>query len=115
VFPEGSTIRPGLDALLAPLDRVVSIDHWRHTAAFHPPRTWQDRPWRRSTDGIRSAPAASAISAPIFKRVGGAWVAGIPVVRWTRKIAQDGDQDVYLAPSLDCYPLKTYATIRNRC
>jgi hypothetical protein len=115
VFLRGSTDTGPVSTLyLAPLDRVVSIDHWRHTAAFHPPRTWQDRPWRRSTDGDSECASGIRHFGADFKRVGGAWVAGIPVVRWTRKIAQDGDQDVYLAPSLDCYPLKTYATIRNR-
>ncbi len=99
---------------LAPLDRVAAVDHRRHTAAFHPPRTWQDRPWRRSTDGDSECATGIRHFGADFKRVSGASVAGIPVVRWTRKIALDSDQDVYLAPSLDCYPLKTYATIRNR-
>jgi hypothetical protein len=115
VFLRGSTDTGPVSTLyLAPLDRVVAVDHWRHTASFRAPSVWQDRPWRRSADGDSECATGIRHFGGDFKRAGSSTVAGVPVVRWTRKIAQDGDQDVYLAPSLDCYPLKTYASIRNR-
>lgn len=98
---------------LAPDDQVIRIDHGAGTISRREPLIWNDRPYRYSSPGDRTC--ASGIrhwGAHFFLR-GTDTVAGVAVIRWTGANPGGGYTEVFLAPSLDCRPLKTHVVLRK--
>ncbi len=98
---------------LAPEDQVIQVDRGQGTITRRPPRVAQDRPFRYSTPGDRTCVSGIRRWGADFWMLGMGSVAGVPVIRWMRSNPEGGYTEVYLAPSLDCRPLKTYTVYKR--
>ncbi len=98
---------------LAPEDRVISIDHEQKTIARRAPLMWDDRPYRYSIPGDRTCLSGIRHWGTHFFLRGTDTVAGVPVIKWMGSNSGGGYTEIYLAPSLDCRPLKTHTVYRK--
>lgn len=80
-----------------------------------PPVTWFRLTTRRSSEGDSTCSTAIRHFGADFKYAGEATVAGVSVSKWTRGSWWGSqEEELYLAPSLDCECLKSYKVYRNR-
>jgi hypothetical protein len=88
-------------------DEVVRIFPNDRTFSSRSPLIWHDRPYRRSADNDGVCRTGILHWGTDFRQEGQASIAVVPVFRWVRGNGQHGDEEIFLAPSLDCLPLKT--------
>lgn len=98
---------------LAPQEEIVSVDHTQRTIARREPLIWHDRPYRRSVEGDATCKSGILHSGTDFRMTGEDQIAGVRVVRWYRDLGNGGEEEQYLAPSLDCMALKLSKVHRN--
>ncbi len=98
---------------LAPEDTLIQVDHERKSITRRQPRIWNERHYRASTPGDRTCVSSIRQWGTTFFLRGQDTVAGVPVIRWTGANPGGGYTEVYLAPSVDCRPLKTYTVYRK--
>ena len=99
---------------LAPEDRVVRVFPQAHEYSSRAPVIWHDRPFRRSKDGDATCATGILHFGTDFRRAGSTTIAGVPVVHWTRRNGMNGEDNFYLAPSLDCNALRIRMVHRTR-
>jgi hypothetical protein len=92
---------------LAPTDQMVVINHDEKAIRIQEPGIGH-RPYRLSADGDTGCTAGIGHFGTHYQQAGQDTVAGIPVTKWIA-----GDDQLYLAPSLDCLPLKITRIRRN--
>jgi hypothetical protein len=98
---------------LASEDQVIRLDHQQKSVTRHPPILWNERPYRYSSPGDRTCVSGIRHWGAHFFLRGPDRVAGVPVIKWIGSNPGGGYTEVYLAPSLDCRPLKTHIVIRK--
>jgi hypothetical protein len=91
---------------LAPGDELVRIFPHNRTFSSRGPLIWHDRPYRRSAENDSVCRTGIIHFGNDFRQEGQRSIAGVPVFRWVRGNGQHGDEEIYLAPSLDCLALK---------
>ena len=91
---------------LAPGDELVRIFPHNRTFSSRGPLIWHDRPYRRSAENDSVCRTGILHFGNDFRQEGQRSIAGVPVFRWLRGNGQHGDEEIYLAPSLDCLALK---------
>lgn len=113
LFSSGNDKQKQSSLYLAPEKQIVTLNHTARTIARREPLIWHDLPFRRSADGDASCQSGIRHSGTDFTMKGTATVAGVPVVKWYRSLANGGSEEIYLAPSLDCLTLKAYSGHKN--
>lgn len=98
---------------LAPENEIVTVDDTNQTIARREPLIWHDLPYRRSVPNDSTCRSGILHFGTDFNMKGTFTVAGVAVVRWYRTLGNGGYEEEYLAPSLDCIPLKMYSIRRN--
>ena len=101
-----------VDYYLADRKEIVHVEEAARTISRREPVTSSDVPHRNSVKGDETCETAIRHFGNGFRMTDNATVAATHVVKWTRPLGK-GRQDVYLAPSLDCIPLKSYRLERN--
>jgi hypothetical protein len=112
-FGRGERTAGSASLYLAPDDLVVRVDHQQKTITRRPPILWDERPYRYSSPGDRTCVSGIRHWGAHFFLRGPDRVAGVPVIKWIGSNPGGGYTEVYLAPSLDCRPLKTHIVIRK--
>jgi hypothetical protein len=98
---------------LAPINELLSVDRQQKTISRREPLIWHDLPYRRAANGDYSCTTGILHFGTHYKMIGTGFVAGVPTVRWYGRNGANGFDEIDLAPSLDCIPLKTYRIHRN--
>jgi hypothetical protein len=98
---------------LAPQNKIVTLDETSQTITSRDPRIWHDLPYRRSTAHDQTCESGIHHYGTDFTKTDTTKIAGIEVVRWYRPLGNGGYEEQYLAPSLDCLPLKSYSIHKN--
>jgi hypothetical protein len=98
---------------LALPDRVVHVSHKNRTFLRETPRFWHDRPWRRSVEGDALCSTGIRHQGGDFHHTGTETLLGIRTQRWSRPLGNGGEEDIWLAPELDCLMLKRESVRRN--
>lgn len=98
---------------LAPENEIVTVDDTKQTIARREPLIWHDLPYRRSAAHDSTCRSGILHSGTDFSMKETGKVAGVEVVKWRRRLGNDGYEEQYLAPSLDCIALKTYSIRKN--
>ncbi len=98
---------------LAPTRKIVTVNHSARTIARRDPHIWHDLPYRRSVEGDSACLLGIRHFGGDFTHRGPATVAGLPVVKWDRKLENSGIEEIYMAPAIDCIPVKTYSLRKN--
>jgi hypothetical protein len=93
---------------LAPTDQLIVIDHDEKLISIREAGMGHQPPYRLSADGDSDCAKGIQHFGTQYHLAGQETIAGIPVVKWTA-----GDDELYLAPSLDCNPLKITRIRRN--
>ena len=101
-----SIANSSVNMYLAARDEVVRIFPSDRTFSSRGPLIWHDRPYRRSAQNDGVCSTGILHWGTDFRQEGQGSIAGVPVFRWVRGNGQHGDQEIYLAPSLDCLALK---------
>jgi len=112
-FKGGDRTAGSASMYLAPDDVVVRLDHQQKTISRRAPLMWNDRAHRYSSPGDRTCLSGIRHWGTQFFLRGTDTVAGVPVIRWSGANASGGYTEVFLAPSLDCRPLKTRTVYRK--
>lgn len=98
---------------LSPENAIVTVNYNDHTSAQREPLIWHDLPHRRAAEHDLTCESGIRHFGTDFSRKGEATVAGVPVVIWRRSLG-NGSEEQYLAPSLDCIPLRSYEILSNQ-
>jgi hypothetical protein len=98
---------------LVPDKQILTIDYTKKTIASREPLIWHDLPYRRSTAHDNTCQSGIRHFGTDFTMKGVSKVANVDVVEWYRTLGNGGYEEQYLAPSLDCLPLKTYSIRKN--
>jgi hypothetical protein len=92
---------------LAPTDKVVKIFSLDATYSSREPLIWHDRPYRRSKTGDGTCSTGILHYGTDFHLdPRSSEMLGLRVVHWNRPSANGGYEDIYMAPDVDCVPLK---------
>lgn len=98
---------------LSPENAIITVNYNSRTIARREPLIRHDLPYRRAAEHDLTCESGIRHFGTDFSRKSETTVAGIPVVIWRRSLG-NGSEEQYLAPSLDCMPLKTYKILKNQ-
>ena len=99
---------------LAPSKRIVAVDHSNRTYSQREPLIWHDLPYRRSEENDATCRSGIRHAGTDFRMTGTETIAGQRVVKWERSLGYGGYEEQYLAPAIDCMPLRTHLIRKNR-
>ncbi len=111
-FSREGGVRKSVSLYLAANNEIVTVNFSEETIARREPLIWHDLPYRRSVKGDDTCNSGILHFGTDFRMEGTTTVAGVRVIKWFRPL-EKGSEEEYLAPSLDCVPLKVYRLQRN--
>jgi hypothetical protein len=110
---ESKVFAPTAALYLRPSDSVVHVMHADRKFSKRDPIIWQDRPYKRSKANDATCASGILHSGTDFQQTGEHTILGIKTFRWYRPLEYGGYEEQFLAPSLDCVPLRGQYVHRN--
>ena len=104
---------PTAQLYLAPSDRVVRIMHADRRFSRREPIIWHDRPYRRAKANDPTCASGVLHSGADFRLESEHTILGMKTFRWYRPLEHGGHEEQFLAPALDCLPLRTVRVHKN--
>jgi hypothetical protein len=106
-FKDGRQTRPGISGIFFSGSReIVRLHHEKKVFTRRESLIWSDFPYRRSVNGDSTCASGIKHFGTHFHYIGEDTFLGLKVHRWSGGYGEGGSWDVYLAPRLDCQPLK---------
>lgn len=110
---DSEVLAPTAQLYLRPSDRVVRIMHADRQFSRREPIIWHDRPFRRARPNDLTCATGILHSGTDFNLKEEHTILGLKTFRWYRPLEYGGYEEQFLAPDLDCLPLRAVLVHNN--